>query len=216
MMKLKEQNKILLLGIILLIIAGVVVVLLRGFNVSLNYQQHQSATIMVGKDLNLNDIRQIVNEALGNKKFDVKLVEYFNDSFKINAESITNEEIATIITKLNEKYGVTINAELVEVTTISNIRLRDIVKPYIKPIIITAVIICAYVAIRFRNSNFIKMILRIVGSIIIVEALILSVIAISRIPLSPVIINVLLAVAALDIIYLIEKYQSAGEFYEKL
>ena len=214
-MKLKEQNKIILLGIILLIIAGVVVVLLRGFNVSLNYQQHQSATVMVGKDLNLNDIKQIVKEALGNKKFDVRLVEYFNDSFKVNAESITNEEVATIVNKVNEKYGTPISAESVEVSTISNIRIRDIVKPYIKPLLITALILCAYIAIRFRNANFVKMILKMIGSIIVVEALILSVIAISRLPITPVIINVLLAVAILDVVYLIEKCAGSGEFYEK-
>jgi len=214
-MRLKEQNKIILLGIILLIIAGIVVVILRGFNVSLNYEQHQSATIMVGKDLNLNDIKQILKESLGDKEFDVKIVEYFNDSFKVNAESITNEEVATIVNKLNEKYGTTINSEVVEVKTISNIRLRDIVKPYIKPVIITGVILCAYVAIRFRSANFIKMLIRIITSIIMLEALILSVIAISRLPITPFIINVLLAVAISDIVYLIEKYQGVGEFYEK-
>ena len=46
-MKLDGSKKIILLGLILLIIAGGVVVLLKGFKVDMLYQQHVSMDILV-------------------------------------------------------------------------------------------------------------------------------------------------------------------------
>ena len=48
-MKLSGSKKILLLGIILLIIAGIVVVALKGVKVSLTLQQHETVKVYIGK-----------------------------------------------------------------------------------------------------------------------------------------------------------------------
>ena len=58
-MKLDGNKKIILLGLILLIIAGIIVVAFKGFNVSLIYQQHENVSFLIGKDVDLKDIKQI-------------------------------------------------------------------------------------------------------------------------------------------------------------
>ena len=47
----KEMNKkVLILGLVLLIIAGIIVVLLKGFNVDLMLEQHTEITYNLGKE----------------------------------------------------------------------------------------------------------------------------------------------------------------------
>ena len=48
-MKLSGMKKIVLLGLILIIVAGAVVVALKGFNVSLIYEQHETIKLVIGK-----------------------------------------------------------------------------------------------------------------------------------------------------------------------
>lgn len=67
-MKLSGTKKILLLGLILIIIAGIVVVALKGVNVSLLYEQHESVNLVVGKEIDINDIKDICKEVFNNKE----------------------------------------------------------------------------------------------------------------------------------------------------
>ena len=53
-MESKGIKKILLLGIVLLIVAGIVVVALKGFKVSLILQKHESISLIVGKEVVLD------------------------------------------------------------------------------------------------------------------------------------------------------------------
>ena len=61
-MKLSGSKKILLLGIILLIIAGIVVVALKGVKVSLILQQHEEINVYIGKPTDINDVKSICKE----------------------------------------------------------------------------------------------------------------------------------------------------------
>ena len=71
-MESKGIKKILLLGIVLLIVAGIVVVALKGFKVSLILQKHESISLIVGKEVVLDDIKQICKDTFGGKRFIVK------------------------------------------------------------------------------------------------------------------------------------------------
>ena len=68
-MKLSGSKKIILLGIILLIIAGIVVVALKGVKVSLLLQQHEEINIYIGKPTELKDVKNICKEVFGEKQF---------------------------------------------------------------------------------------------------------------------------------------------------
>ena len=203
-MELKGSKKIILLGIILLIVAGIVVVALKGFKVSLTLQKHESLNIVVGKEITLKDAKEICEDVFGNKRFVVKHLDRFEDAINVRVESITNEEKADIVKKINEKYEVNIEAANFAVKFNSNIRIRDILKLYFKPVVISTVLIIAFVIVRFRNSNPVKILANVALKILVTEGCIASVISITRIPLSSFIINVMAVVAVVKLVLVLE------------
>lgn len=205
----KASEKIILLGLCLLIVAGIVVVALTGFNVSLMYQKHESISLYIAKSIDLNEIKTICKDVFGNKKFVVREVEIFGDSVNINVESITDEEKNNLINKINEKYQTEILADDVEVNSNAKIRIRDIIRPYIKPVIISAVLIVAYMIIRFRKMSVVELFVKIVPVIILTELALASVIAITRIPVSPIVVNLLTVVAVIELLVYINKLEKA-------
>lgn len=200
-MKLSGSKKIILLGLILLIVAGITIIVLKGFNVSLMYQQHEAINVVVGKEINKNDINLICKEVFKNKTFVVRTIDFFNDSVNINVESITDDEKNELVSKLNEKYGTSLNIDSLNISTIANIRIRDIARPYVKPIIISIVVIVAYLIIRFRKMNVAKLL----GKLLLTEVVLASIIAIARIPVSPVVVNLMTIVAVIELILYINK-----------
>lgn len=206
-MKLSGSKKILLLGIILLIIAGIVVVALKGVKVSLTLQQHETVNIYIGKKVELKELKKLCKEVFENETVNVRENEYFSESFCINIETITDEEKTKLVEKINEKFDTDLSVESLSVNTVSNIRIRDIVKPYVKPVIISTVLIIAYMIIRFRKMSAIKLLAKIFGIIVLTEAVIFSLIAIIRMPLSPIIINLMAVIAVIELIIYINKIE---------
>ena len=206
-MKLSGSKKKILLGIILLIIAGIVVVSLKGVKVSLNLQQHEEVTVYIGKPVELKEVKNICKEVFGNKYFIVIDVDTFKDAYSINVESLTNEEKQALLTKINEKFGVNLVETDKSIKTLSNIRIRDVVKPYIKPVIISAILMVVYMIIRFRKEKVAKLLGKIFGIIILTEAVIFSIIAIARIPLSALMINLMAVIAIVELCVYINKLE---------
>ena len=207
-MELKGNKKILLLGMVLLIVAGIIVVALKGFKVSLILQKHESISLIIGKEVVLDDIEKICKDAFGNKKFVVKTVDRFSDAINIRVESITNEEKDKIAKSLNEKYGTTFTGTGISVHSNSNVRMRDIIKPYVKPFIIAAVLIVAYLIVRFRKMNAWKVLGNAAALILVTEAVIASIISITRIPLSATIVNLMVLVAVAELVVYIGKLEN--------
>lgn len=199
-MKLSGTKKILLLGLILIIIAGIVVVALKGVNVSLLFQQHESVNFVIGKEVSLKDINNICKEVFKDKKVIVRKVELFDDAVNINVESMTDEEKQSLITKVNEKYETEFSAESISVKTNPKVRIRDIVRPYIIPLVISIIVIIAYMIIRFRKINTVKLLGKIVAIILLTEATIVSIVTITRIPVTPTLINVMFALAVFELV----------------
>ncbi len=207
-MKLSGSKKIILLGIILLIIAGIVVVALKGVKVSLILQQHEEINIYIGKPIDIQDMKSICKEVFKDKRFVVRDLDIFTDAYSINVESVINEEKDELISKVNEKFGVNITTEDISEKNVSNIRIRDIVKPYIKPVLISTVLMAVYVVIRFRKESAIKLLGKILGIIVLTEAVIFSIIAVLRVPLSATMINLMAVIAVIELCLYINKLET--------
>lgn len=202
-MNLSSNKKIIILGLSLLILAGIIVVALKGMNVDLMLAQHKSIDIIIGKEFDIKEVEAICKEVFQNKEVVLKKVEAFGDTVSINAVTIADEEKTNLVAKINEKYGTDLVAEEIDVKSNSNIRVRDLIRPYILPTGISFVLIYAYIAIRFRKLNPVKMLLTITAIILITEAVIASVVAISRIAITPTIINIMLVIGIAEIIIFI-------------
>lgn len=203
-MKLSGTKKILLLGLILIIIAGIVVVALKGVNVSLLYEQHESVNLVVGKEIDINDIKDICKEVFNNKEVLVRKLELFDDAVNINVESMTDEEKQNLVSKVNEKYRTEFTAESINVNVNPKVRIRDIVRPYLIPLVIVTIAIVAYMVIRFRKIKMTKLLGKILAIILLTEATVTSIVTIARIPVTPTLINVMFAVAILELVLYVD------------
>lgn len=199
-MKLSENKKIVILGLILLVIAGIIVVALKGFNVNLMLSQHESVDFVIGKEFNISDIESICKDVFGDKKVILRKIELFDDAINVNVLSITDDEKQSFIDKMNEKYETQYTVEDLTISTVPNVRIRDLIKIYIKPVCISAAIIVVYIFIRFKKINPLKIVVKTIFIIISTEAALASLIAITRIPLSAIIINLMLLIALLELL----------------
>lgn len=247
----KEKKKLILVIVALVIIViGAIVVGLKGFNVTLYLREHDTLEYVFDTAYVESDVESIAKEVFGDKDFETRPVEVFDDAVYIIAEEITETEEVTLLEKLSALYvedeesteaidetsteetsttdetsseeiatteettetaeatdetsdtseeiidseeeTSSILSELVEGTDYeffheSKIRLRDLLKPYILPTAISAVIILICMIVRYRILKSEKVLLKtiqIVAQSILVLLVLLSLVAILRIKIS--------------------------------
>lgn len=182
MKNLTTKQKIVMSIMAIVIIAGITVVTFMGFNLDLRLQATKKVELYIGKEFTETDIISIANEVMPNERTAIQKVEVYEDSVSIIAKEITEEQKKSIIEKVNEKYQLELKADETEIQTIPNTRLRDLVKPYVVPFLIATAIILAYMAIKYRKLNWIKVVIKTIGLLALDEITMMSLIAITRIP----------------------------------
>lgn len=175
------KNKI-LIGLAIVILVGIIITVAVGFNVDMCYRDYNLVDIKIGQDFNINDIKTITNEVFQKQNVEIQKAGVYSDNVVIKVNNITDEQKNLINTKINEKFGINNSVDDIKVNYIPSYKLRDIIKPYIIPLIITTVLILAYMAIRFRKIGIAKVISQAVILTIIAELLYASIIAIRKTP----------------------------------
>lgn len=207
MKKMSKKSLAIILVIAIIIIAGVIITLTTGLNFDLKFQATKKVELYLNKEFEIKDMKQITDETIGNDVI-IQKVEVFEDTVSITAKDITEEQKTNLINKVNEKYGTTLKAEEIKILTNSNVRGRDIVKPYIMPFVIATAIILVYMAIRYRKLGFIKVILKTIGILVLVQAILLSLIAITRFPVGRLTIPTVITTYLLTLVVLTNKYEN--------
>ena len=192
-----KQLKIILIALV--IIAGIVIIAVEGFNFDLKYQDTQRVELYLKTEFNIADIRQITNEVFGNQKVMIQKVEVFEDSVSITTTSISDEQKNNLITKINEKYGTELTAEDTTIENIGHTRGRDIIKPYIIPFAIAVIIVLVYLGIRYYKLVIVKVIGKSIGIMVLAQVLLFSIIAITRIPIGRLTIPMVMLVYLLTL-----------------
>ncbi|MCI8482097.1 MAG: hypothetical protein HFJ27_03275 [Clostridia bacterium] len=199
-----KNPKVIYLIASLLIVIGIVVTCIWKTNFSLLYSEHTRIDVYLGKEYHLEDIKQIVKEVFPNEAAIYQEIETFHDSVAINVKQVNEEQIKVIKEKIKEKFEIEDIDSKVNYQIMPHYRLRDMIKPYIIPMIITTLIILAYVGIRYLNLGIFKVIGTIVLRMIISEAVLASLIEIVRIPVGmltiPVAILVYFLVTTLTVV----------------
>lgn len=179
----KKNIKIIAIAIMsLVILAGIVVVGIFGFNKELRYGQGQVINVYVEQMVDVTNIKKLVNECLAGKTNMVQTVEIYQDYVAIKAKEITEEQKNNIVNKLKENYEFSQTAEDTNIENVAATKYIDIYKKYIVPFAVSGVIVLAYIVIRYHKKG----ILKVLGRTIIIpffgELFLLSIIAITRIP----------------------------------
>lgn len=202
----KKKTICAILLISIIIIIGIVMVVLFGFNKQLKYKQTQSVEIYIEQTFDYNKIKEIANEVLGRNNI-VQTIEIYEDMVVIRAESISEEQKNQIVEKIKENYEFEQTAEETTINTIAKTRIIDMYKKYIKPFIISGIIVLIYMVIRYNKKGIIKTLINTILIPIIAELLCLSIIAITRIPLGIYTPIIIIIVYIISILYLTNKYE---------
>lgn len=178
-----KRNKALYIAISIIIIVGIIIGAVKGFKFEEKYSERYQIRVDNNIEMELSKIENIVEEILGNRRYNISKVETFGNSFAITSESITEEEKISIINKINETYSTSINKENIKINKISRTRIRDIIKPYIVPGIIAWAVITIYSIFRFgKNLGIVKVLLRNIIIPLLFELVFYSIVAITRYP----------------------------------
>ena len=125
----------------------------------------------------------------------------------IRAQSISEEQRNNIVNKIKENYQFEQTAEKTNIKTEPETRIRDMYKKYVIPFIISGGLIVVYMGIRYHKKDTLKVIITTIAIPVVGELVLLSVIAITRIPvgrISPVLV-ILTYIAS--IMYVIDKIE---------
>lgn len=228
MKQISTKNKIICIISILVVIAGIIVVMLNGFNVEEKYQGYKKIKMYVDQEVDISKIETIATEVFGENVAKVQVLEMYSDGFQIIASEITEEQKNAVVDKINELYpveaeetttenndetsetttNVRINSDDVEILSASNVRLRDLFKPYVIPFITSTIIILAYLAIRYRKLGVIKVILQTGGILVLTQIVLLSILGIIRFPIGRFVPAMVLIVYMLTILDISNKWKN--------
>lgn len=192
------NKKIIYIALAVIFIISLIITVVTGLEVDLNYTQGHTVTFTVGKQINMDDIEKIANEIFGKNQCKVQKVELFDDSALIKTKNeITPEQLESLCSKLNEKYEVELSTDSFAVSSVTNVRLRNIIEPYIIPIGITTLLVVGYYAVRFKG---VTNMLELLKYLVIAEGLLYSLYAIGRVKVNELTMPLALVVYTLVII----------------
>lgn len=187
---------------VIVIVAGVICTALLGFNYGTNYSEAEKITIYIGTEYNMEDIKQMATEIFGRGNIIYQEIELFKDTASITVKSATEEQRDILNTKIKEKYGLE-DETVISSTTVPHQMLRDIVKPYIKPLILTTVAIWIFMGIALivtKADNIIVKLIMAFVNLVLAEAVYVSIFAITRIPINEFFIIGILAIYIIAIV----------------
>lgn len=183
----KNANKILFMIAVIIILIGAIVCAIKGFKIELLYASRQEFMVSSSTELDTAKIEEIAESVLGNKKVKVQELERFGNAVEIVSTEITEEEKENIINKINEEYSSDISKDDINIISVPNTRIRDILKPYILPGIITFVASLLYFVMIYHKIGLKKVLLKGILVPVMVELTYYSIIAITRIPFGRVV-----------------------------
>ena len=195
------MKKVIQILLICLIIAGIIVISTIGFNVGTKYSENTQININIGTEFQIGDIREITNEVFNNTPVIIQQVELYKDMVQITIKSATKEQISNLNDKINEKYNLENKISDIIVSNNPNVRLRNIVKPYIVPVAIVSVIAVVYAMIMYRKLGIWKVLYEIAMSIVAPQAILSSFYAVTRLPINrlTVAISIIIYIASITI-----------------
>ena len=185
MKNINNMMKVIIVIIAVIILAGIIMICVKGYNYDLLYSKSVRMNISLTKEFKVNEIEEIAKEVLDTNKLKVQQGNTFGTVVSIVAKEITEEQQNNIVQKLNEKYEIEINKDNdIIVAQIPQVNIMEIITKYISPLVITTIVILVYFVVRYKNQGIIKCIGMPILTLIGTMALYVSIIALTRIPVN--------------------------------
>lgn len=193
------KNKIIIILLIAVIAVGMLITALNGLNLGLEYGVHKRLRIDFKENFEIEDVRAIAKEVLKDNKIKVSYADNLKSKVIIATDSASDEQVSELEGKLKEKYPSFVNDEeedneakdtnIIEVLDVPSVDLYDIVSIYIKPVIITTLVVILLLGIIFRKLGIVKSFGIPICLILGINLIFVSILAILRIPVNEYIIS---------------------------
>ena len=206
----KKKNVIILAIAMIIIIAGIIVASTIGFNKQLRYQDSQKIDIYIASEVDIDKIKSITDEVLGKQNM-VQTIEIYKDMITIRAKSITDEQKNSIVNKIKENYEFEQTAESTLVRDIPATRIRDMFRNYVLPFVLSFIIILVYMVVRYREKGMVNVLLQTIAIPVLCEILLISLIAITRIPVGVYTPTLVLTTYLVSITYTVIKVEKQAD-----
>lgn len=200
-----KKGKIISIILIIIFIIAIVLTGIRGLNVDLNYAEGVSVLFDINDQFNAKDIEKIAREVWPDGQIIVQKVEVYDETALIKVSSVNDEQLQSLADKINEKYGLELQISDLTVQYNSNVQIRDIVAPYVVPMLIATALIVVYYSIRFRG---VREILDLLIKLIFAEGILYSIYAITRLPIDVLTMPIGMIIFAGVTIYITLKHES--------
>lgn len=200
----KTKKTCAILILLVLVIVGIIVTAIYGFNKELKYEKSQCIDIYVEQEFDKEKIKEIANQIFGTKNI-VETVEIYQDMVTVRALTITEEQKNDFVNKVKENYEFSQTAEETIIEDIASTRIRDMYSQYVLPFVISGILVLSYIIIRYHKIGMLKVIARTIITPVIAEVMLLSVIAITRIPMGRIIPTLFIGMYILSIWYVINQ-----------
>lgn len=194
-----KAKKITLLISIILIIIGAIIYAVIGFNYNLSYGTAKRIVVSMKGDFVLDDYKSMAKDVYGESK--VETISIFREGVSIKVKDTNDEQLDTLISKINEKYGYEYKKEDLKVTELPKVEVYSILKQVIIPLVITLLIVLIYMMIRYRKINSLTIVLNLILPVILAQLVALAIYLIFRIPVTNMLLPVMLTAYIVSIIY---------------
>ncbi len=187
------KNKIIIVLLILVVAIGAFIGYRNGFNLGKDYEASKKLTIQFAENFEIADIETMAKEVLGDNIYKVEYLNEFKSDAVITVKDVSDEQVDNLENKLKEKYATFKNEEeieeshiheIIQVIDVPAIEAYDLVKVYINPIIITAILSIICMIILFYKKGIVKVVVTSLCGVIGIPAVYASAVAILRLPLN--------------------------------
>lgn len=185
MKKITENKKILIIAILIIIVAGIIFLAVKGFNKGIIYDSAIRIECYIPSGYEKADIENITNETFSNKNVTVQDIEKLNQMVSIKIKDYSEEELENFKTKISEKYEIDKDKLEIYEIKIPTTRISTIVKPYVLPVSIVTVLSLVYIALRnIKSKEAVKKVIKVALTLVLVAGIYFSILVIAQIPIN--------------------------------
>lgn len=195
MKKWLNKEKVFLIASLLIILSGIIVLGLIGFEKSATYQAGTRIEVYLPKGYNEQEIVDIAKESFAEKEISFTKIEKLNQVAGMKVKDYTEEELEQFKTKVAEKYNIEKDALELQEVLIPTTKVTTFVTPYIFPVLLVTVLALIYLLFRnLKSKNKWKILIKEILYLAIGLGVYFSLMLIFRIPFGSYTMPIALAI----------------------
>ena len=153
MKKWLNNERIILIISLLIILVGIIILGLFGFEKASNYQAGTRIEIYLPNGYNEQEIIEIAKESFNGKNISFTKIEKLNQVAGIKVKDYTAEELEQFKSKVAEKYDIEKDTLELQEVLIPTTKVSTLVTPYVFPVLLVTVLVFIYLLFRNLKSE---------------------------------------------------------------